>query len=122
MSRRRQPRVVIESLEARALLSTSAAVLLKDLRPGTTTSGQGFTNATAVGSQVFFVNADGVTGDELWVTDGTRPGTKLVKDIRAGQYGSNPQDLVAFKGQLYFSANDDVIGRQLWRSDGTAAK
>ena len=36
---------------------------------------------TVSGNLVYFVCDDGVHGEELWVTDGTRDGTRLVKDI-----------------------------------------
>ncbi len=36
---------------------------------------------TRVGNRVFFTADDGVHGEELWVTDGTDDGTRLVKDI-----------------------------------------
>lgn len=36
---------------------------------------------TRAGNQVFFTADDGIHGEELWVTDGTGEGTRLVKDI-----------------------------------------
>jgi ELWxxDGT repeat protein len=54
---------------------------------------------------------------ELWATDGTAAGTRLVKDVNpAGS--SNPSSMVALDGRLYFLA-DTSSGRELWRSDGT---
>lgn len=51
----------------------------------------------------------------LWVTDGTAPGTVLLKaDVR-------PDSLVNVAGTLFFVAQDPAHGRELWRSDGTAA-
>jgi len=56
---------------------------------------------------------------ELWATDGTLGGTRLVKDVNpAGS--SNPRQMIAFGGRLFFFA-DTSEGRQLWRSDGTPA-
>ncbi len=34
-----------------------------------------------IGGKAFFTADDGTHGDELWVTDGTVPGTNLVLDI-----------------------------------------
>lgn len=63
-------------------------------------------------------------GQELWVSDGTANGTKLVKDIRpasgTGQGDSNPIALSVFGNALLFAAYDGT-GWGLWRSDGTAA-
>ena len=71
---------------------------------------------TRVGPKVFFTAWTPPTGRELWVTDGTEGGTKLVKDIFAGPQSSEPTALVEFKGLLYFA-----LGDALWRSDGTSA-
>ena len=57
---------------------------------------------------------------ELWTTDGTSAGTKMVKDIDPGADGSAPEELHAFNGDIYFSADDGSHGRELWKSDGTA--
>ena len=57
---------------------------------------------------------------ELWKSDGTGSGTKLVKDINpAGSDSSDPEDLTASGGRLYFQAFEVVHGNELWRSDGT---
>ncbi|TNF32162.1 MAG: hypothetical protein EP329_11080 [Deltaproteobacteria bacterium] len=73
-----------------------------------------------VGSQVFFRASDGIVGYELWVTDGTTAGTRLVKDINAAD-SSNPANFVAYNGVAYFQADDGENGAELWRSDGTDA-
>lgn len=80
---------------------------------------------TNVGGRVFFTTDDavpGVTGVELYVTDGTTAGTRLVADIRPGASGSSPTHLLNVNGALFFSAaGGATIGRELWRSDGTEA-
>jgi ELWxxDGT repeat protein len=73
---------------------------------------------TAVGPLVFFSAFDGVTGYELWRTDGTT--TSLVADLNPGFANSGPTNLTAFKGALYFAAQEPTRGRELWRTDGTA--
>ncbi|MCA2759485.1 ELWxxDGT repeat protein, partial [Microcystis sp. M145S2] len=64
---------------------------------------------------------DGVSGYELWKSDGTAAGTVLVKDIRPGSTGSYPRYLTAVGNTLFFTAYDGVSGYELWKSDGTAA-
>ena len=64
---------------------------------------------------------DGVTGQELWQSDGTSAGTTQVKDINIGADSGSPSNLKAVGSTLYFSANDGVIGSELWKSDGTTA-
>ena len=75
---------------------------------------------TPLGDRVFFRYSDGIHGVELWVSDGTRSGTYIVKDIFPGSGGGSPRNMFAHGDLLYFSANDGVHGYEAWRSDGTA--
>jgi RTX toxins and related Ca2+-binding proteins len=59
------------------------------------------------------------TGTELWVTDGTPSGTRLLADIRPGEQGSAPQDAVVVADKIFFTADDGLHGRELWVTDGT---
>src|SRR5262245_18159900 len=82
--------------------TAAGTVLVKDIRPGNSPYGFPLTsspaNLTAVGNQLFFSADDGVSGRELWKSDGTAAGTVLVKDIRPGSssygyaYGSDPKN------------------------------
>ena len=74
---------------------------------------------TVAGDIVFFVADDGFSGRELWRTDGTTSGTRLVRDIRTGPDGSSPSELLAMGDGLVFQANDGFSGPALWVSDGT---
>ena len=82
---------------------------------------QGPSNLTAVGRNVFFFANDGVTGRELWKSDGTPAGTRIVMDIAAGAAGSiagSPSPPVQVGGRLYFVADDGLTGTELWASNG----
>ena len=81
--------------------------------PPASSSPRGFTK---VGTKAFFFATTLNEGGELWVTDGTAAGTKLVKDITPGSASSSLSSLAEFKGYLYFT-----VGKDLWRSNGTAA-
>lgn len=72
-----------------------------------------------LGNRLFFRAADAAHGLELWRTDGTVPGTLLVRDLSPGPASGDPQGLVGANGRLWFSALDPVHGRELWMSDGT---
>ena len=62
----------------------------------------------AIGNVLYFVADNGVTGRELWRSDGTAAGTVLVKDIRPGSGGSGPSNLTNVNGVLYFVADNGV--------------
>jgi ELWxxDGT repeat protein len=100
--------------------------LVRDIFPGSDGSwvyqGMGFAPylTTAVGEQVFFFASDGSNGAELWTSDGTRAGTRMVRDINPGPQDTRFFELAAANGQLFFVAWDNVNGYGLWRSDGTS--
>ena len=77
-------------------------------------------NLTNVNGILYFTANDGTYGNELWQSDGTEHGTRLVKDIYHGTTGSNPSKLTNVNGTLFFAANDGFNGCELWKSDGTA--
>src|SRR5215217_964271 len=76
---------------------------------------------TLVGKTIFFTANDGKHGVELWKSDGTNRGTKLVKDIHPNSRSeaSDTGNLVALGKWLFFTANDGKHGVELWKSDGT---
>ncbi|NDW10635.1 ELWxxDGT repeat protein [Dysgonomonas sp. 520] len=71
------------------------------------------------GYKAFFAASDDINGEELWVTDGTVAGTKMVKDINKGATSSDISWLTRFNDKVVFAANDDVNGVEVWISDGT---
>ncbi len=96
--------------------------VLKDIQPGAGSSRQPYENVQIVlGNTLFFLADDGVTGRELWKTDGTPAGTIQVADIYPGSRSSDIDWVTVAAGRLYFVADDSVHGRELWVSDGTAA-
>ncbi len=79
----------------------------------------GFANFFLLGNQLFFSSTSTACGAELYVTDGTAGGTKLVKDVNPVSLGSTPTGYVR-AGQLTYFVATDEHGREVWRTDGTA--
>ncbi len=121
----------VEALELRELLS---ATLVKDIKPGTDGAFPPVVNTLGAGAtDLFFAVDDGSgTGTELYASNGTAAGTRLVKDILPGAESSTrPAASTQTKSGLgefftlgtftYFAANDGTNGSELWKTDGTAA-
>ncbi len=108
--------------------TAAGTFLVKDVRPGPGSSIAASISeaapgpvAAALGGTFFFVADDGISGEELWATDGTEAGTRRVRDVRPGPRGSEPRWLTVSGGRLFFAADDGTHGRELWVSDGTEA-
>lgn len=69
-------------------------------------------------SHIFAAN-NGIDGTELFTSDGTESGTKLIKNINPTG-SSNIEQLVKLGNKTCFSADNGTHGQELWCSDGTA--
>jgi ELWxxDGT repeat protein len=96
-------------------------VRVKDITPGSqpTTTFSSPSYLTNIGGTLFFRANDGMSGIELWKSDGTEAGTVPVRDIFPGAPGSYPRYLANLGGTLFFRARDAQHGYELWKSDGT---
>ena len=70
------------------------------------------------GKLIFAASTDGYN-TELYISDGTDAGTKMIKDIYPGDTGSGPVFLKAANNRVYFDATTPNYGQELWRTDGT---
>lgn len=59
---------------------------------------------TAVGDHVVFNASSVATNSEVFVSDGTKAGTKLLVDVNPGGAGSGPTAFAVADGDLYFTA------------------
>lgn len=67
-----------------------------------------------------FTADNGTAGKEVWMTDLTETGTRLLKDINPGSESSDPSHFFSLSdGRILFSANDGANGQELWITDGT---
>ncbi len=91
-----------------------------------------------IGKSVLFAADDSVHGRELWTSDGTTRGTRLLADINplslpatpagcgadspTSGSSSNPDGFARLGAGAValFAADDGTAGRELWRTDGTA--
>jgi len=103
--------------------NTGVVELVKDIWPGS--SGSSFPDELiSYQGKLIFQGHDGVYGQELWISDGTEEGTKMLKNINveAGgpPYGhSYPGKFYEAAGLLFFQADDGENGTELWQTDGT---
>ncbi len=75
---------------------------------------------TVAAGQLFVAADDGVSGVELWTTNGQPGNARRVTDLAPGPLSSDPADIIALaSGKVAFGALDPTIGRELWCSDGT---
>ena len=68
---------------------------------------------------LYFSATSSATGAELWRTDGTIDGTRLVADINVGAANGDTSSLFAFNDRLFFAAQDASLTRDVWQTDGT---
>lgn len=85
-----------------------------------------FHSIESAGDVAYFSGYTQATGNELFQTDGTLAGTKLVKDLIPGTRGGlddfvyDPQ-FTALGSRTIFAANGVSTGLHVWTTDGTAA-
>ena len=86
--------------------------LVKDIYPGVLSSAP--SNFAINNGKLYFSagsTVNGATiGTELWETDGTEAGTKLVSDIVPGNSSSSPGNTFSFNNRLYFSGTMPING------------
>lgn len=107
--------------------TTAGTKMVLDIDPGGTSA---FDNSNHLpgfvdyNGKLYFSAFSASTGYELWVSDGTAAGTKIVKDLYPGAYGNVWYQKAVYNGKLYFSADESSVsnaGQELYVTDGTAA-
>jgi ELWxxDGT repeat protein len=104
--------VSFETLERRELL---AAELISS---GTPLGKPTEFVAAEIGEQTIFLNRDRDHGREVWTTNGTSPGTRLLKDVTPGHDSSRITEMASYGDQAVF-INEREFAFEIWRTDGT---
>lgn len=110
--------------------------LVKDINTKADSSFSGYPEfMTALNGKVVYAADDYSSGRELWISDGTKAGTTLLKDINP-KGDANPvnpnrfidnvpsseaDDFVVLSNKALFVADDGEHGYELWATDGTPA-
>jgi len=89
----------------------AGTVMLTDFRNGgNRASSMGITGLKDVDGVLCFSADDGVNGRELWISDGTVAGTRMINDISGIPTASSPGGFTPFRGQLLYTAADTENG------------
>lgn len=96
----------------------SQVTLVKDIRPG---SNSNPSNTTVYQNKLIFTANDGTNGSEIWESNGTESGTKIVADSQIGSGSFNPQFFTEYKDKLFFQGNNGSAnnGAEVFVYDGT---
>lgn len=70
--------------------------------------------------RVVFNMTTKAAGAELWTSDGTARGTRLLKEFIPGTLGGNPQSPVSGSGKVMVQVTDLQNRPELWITDGSA--
>jgi ELWxxDGT repeat protein len=99
--------------------TAEGTVLVEDLTPGAGSSPLRDTRRVAMGPRGAFAFsfANEAGGLELWMSDGTQEGTRLLADVAPGPISASPSTLTVSGERLFFVADEGEHGRELWSVD-----
>jgi len=86
--------------------------------PSLSSYGNEDSKITVRGNLAYFAADNGTNGMELWQTNGTAAGTKLVEDYNNFKnliYNACPENFVLLKNKLYFFLDNGKLGSELHR-------
>ena len=95
--------------------STTGTIKLKDLA----ISSPSFSHFHVFNNMLLMAINDSTYGKEVFTFSPSDSSLTLLKDINAGNPGSNPVFLANFNNDFYFTASDNISGAELWKTDGS---
>ena len=113
-------------LAAASLLTIGGLTLGLTAPAAAATPDNHYHSVTTAGSVALFSGYTSARGNELYSTDGTKAGTKLVKDLVPGKVSGLDLNqgvpyFTTIGTKTYFSAHGASTNLHLWVTDGTAA-
>lgn len=111
--------ILFTFLAIQSIAFFAQATLLKDINLGNDSSAP--SNKIIFNNEAYFAANNGVSGNELWKTDGTTLGTTMVKDIVAGAASGLYSELKGhvLGSELLFFEQTTFNDHNLWKTDGT---
>ena len=102
----------------------AGTTLVKDIVPGPVGSNEpNDYDIFSSGTYLLFAARTPASGIELWISNGTDPGTEVLLDINTGNGGadsSNPHSFYLLGSTVLFLATNATDGEEVWRTNGTA--
>ena len=87
---------------------------MKEFYPGNITTSPTPLSLTNVDGTLYFSADDGVSGRELWTTDGTPEGTVQASDFSGDSSSGSPEFISLFNGRMIVVATNEAFGRENW--------
>jgi ELWxxDGT repeat protein len=81
----------------------------------------GIASLARAGNALVFSAKDDAHGAELWASDGTSSGTRILRDIIPGTASSGPFDFTEAGPITFFFTTTPAGHAELWRTDGTSS-
>tara|TARA_B110000211_G_scaffold228460_1_gene284694 strand:- start:99 stop:2648 length:2550 start_codon:yes stop_codon:yes gene_type:complete len=98
----------------------NGTMMVKDLRVGSGDSILPYVNPIfyQFNGSMYFTASDGIHGLELWVTDGTEDGTRMVNDLYRNTGSSYIHSFMTLGDKLIFAGYEPINGIELWYLQG----
>ena len=98
----------------------NGTMMVKDLRIGAGDSTLDDVNSIfyQFNGSMYFTASDGIHGLELWVTDGTESGTRMVNDLYRNSGSSYIHGFMTLGDKLIFAGYEPINGIELWYLQG----
>ena len=107
-----------EKLEKRLALNSEPVLLsTTELSGGIGHLGEAF--PASLDSRIIFSASQDAYNEELWVTDGSMPGTEMLANVFSRNGTSGIRNLTVFGDEIFFTCNTAEYGHELWVTNGT---